>query len=52
MEVRTSITFRIDPATKAALERLAGADGRSVGNLCRKILRQFITPATKGKAKP
>ena len=52
MEVRTSITLRIDPAAKAEMERLAAADGRSVGNLCRKILRQFIATTTKGKAKP
>lgn len=37
-----SITFRVDPALKAELTRLAGQDGKSLGELLRELARQRV----------
>lgn len=37
-----AITLRVTPDIKAAAERKALADGRSVASLVRKLLRDFL----------
>lgn len=47
-----SIMIRVDPALKAAVARIAEAEGRTISNLCKKLLADAIAAQPKGKAKP
>jgi hypothetical protein len=38
-----SLGVRVDPDVKAALERAAKADDRSISNLVERILREWVT---------
>ena len=58
---KPGISFRIEPAIKAALEDAARSDRRSVSSLIEKILADYLTekgfletekPAQPGPAKP
>jgi predicted transcriptional regulator len=46
------INIRVNAALKAAVERIAKADGRTVSNLVKKLLADFVAAQPKGKAKP
>jgi len=50
-----TLNLRIDPALKAAVDKLAKADGRTITNLVEKLLRDAVgaaglrPPPSKGK---
>jgi hypothetical protein len=52
MKDSASIMIRVDPELKASLTRIAKAEGRTISNLCKKLLADFVSAQPKGKAKP
>jgi predicted transcriptional regulator len=43
------ISIRLDPEVKAALQRLAKADGRSLSGYIHHLLQQYVAAATARK---
>lgn len=52
MSDTATIIIRVAPALKAAVDRIAKADGRTISNLCKKLLADFVAAQPNGKAKP
>jgi predicted HicB family RNase H-like nuclease len=46
------LAVRVDPELKAALEKAAAADNRTISNLVVKVLRDYLAKHPRSKVRP